>query len=152
MAIESSHGLLIHSVLCLTLSTSINMFTGDALGLTPAANCSLAIKALGGCVSYLGDCFLDIQVLSMSQFTSHSLPDGSQAISQQDKNVNKWKGGNTMVLDAITLRNLRIVQVEGCLYDKLNVCSTNMGKRLVKLVMLLLLLVLVLLFSQCLKF
>lgn len=107
------------------------MFTGDALGLTPAAGCSLAVKALGGCVSYLTDCLLDIQVLSMSQFTSHCPPDGVQVTSQQDKNVNNWEGSNTMVLDAITLRNLRIVQVEGCLYDKLNFCSTKMGKRLV---------------------
>lgn len=118
-------------MLSYALSISINMFTGDTLGLTPAANCSLAVKALGGCVYYLTECLLDIQVLSMSQFTSLSPPEGNKVLSQQDKNVNNWEGGNTMVLDAITLRNLRIVQDEGCLYDKLNFCSTNMGKRLV---------------------
>ncbi|XP_048477916.1 probable DNA mismatch repair protein Msh6 [Plutella xylostella] len=104
---------------------------GDALGLTPANNCYLAIKALGGCVSYLTDCLLDIQILEMGQFTSYSPPDVlNKTLSQETKVENRWEGGNTMVLDAITLRNLRIVQDEGCLYDKLNYCSTPFGKRL----------------------
>ncbi|CAH0596392.1 unnamed protein product [Chrysodeixis includens] len=103
---------------------------GDALGLTPAANCYLAIKALGGCVSCLTDCLLDIQVLGMNQFTSYSPPDVlNKTLSQESKVENRWEGGSTMVLDAITLRNLRIVQDEGCLYDRLNFCSTHMGKR-----------------------
>ncbi|KAL0818930.1 hypothetical protein ABMA28_008233 [Loxostege sticticalis] len=103
---------------------------GDALGLTPAAHCSLAIKALGGCVSYLTDCLLDIQILGMSQFESYAPPDVlNQTLSQEEKDDNRWEGGSTMVLDAITLRNLRIVQDEGCLYEKLNFCSTAMGKR-----------------------
>ncbi|XP_039760055.1 probable DNA mismatch repair protein Msh6 isoform X3 [Pararge aegeria] len=104
---------------------------GDALGLTPAANCYLAIKALGGCVSYLTGCLLDIQILGMAQFEEYSPPDVlNTTLSPEDKVENQWRGGNTMVLDAITLRNLRIVQDEGCLYDKVNFCSTPMGKRL----------------------
>ncbi|KAG6448130.1 hypothetical protein O3G_MSEX005327 [Manduca sexta] len=104
---------------------------GDALGLTPAANCFLAVKALGGCVAYLTDCLLDIQVLGMSQFTHYAPPDVlNKTLSQEAKDTNRWEGGNTMVLDAITLRNLRIVQDEGCLYERLNFCSTAMGKRL----------------------
>ncbi|KAL4716214.1 hypothetical protein ACJJTC_004708 [Scirpophaga incertulas] len=103
---------------------------GDALGLTPAADCSLAIKALGGCVSYLTECLLDIQILEMSQFISYEPPDVlNKTLSQEVAVENRWEGGNTMVLDAITLKNLRIVQDEGCLYDKLNFCSTSMGKR-----------------------
>ncbi|XP_053615816.1 probable DNA mismatch repair protein Msh6 isoform X2 [Plodia interpunctella] len=104
---------------------------GDALGLTPAPDCYLAVKALGGCVAYLTDCLLDIQVLGMSQFISYLPPDMlNKTLSQGDKVESRWEGGNTMVLDAITLRNLRIVQDEGCLYDRLNFCSTPMGKRL----------------------
>ncbi|XP_034836109.1 probable DNA mismatch repair protein Msh6 isoform X1 [Maniola hyperantus] len=104
---------------------------GDALGLTPAQNCYLAIKALGGCVSYLTHCLLDIQILGMAQFEEYSPPDVlNTTLTPEDKVENQWRGGNTMVLDAITLRNLRIVQDEGCLYDKLNFCSTPMGKRL----------------------
>ncbi|CAH0760592.1 unnamed protein product [Diatraea saccharalis] len=103
---------------------------GDALGLTPAAHCSLAIKALGGCVSYLTDCLLDIQILGMSQFNLYEPPDVlNKTLSQENKVDNRWEGGSTMVLDAITLRNLRIVQDDGCLYDRLNFCSTAMGKR-----------------------
>ncbi|KAI8437534.1 hypothetical protein MSG28_011837 [Choristoneura fumiferana] len=103
---------------------------GDALGLTPAANCYLAIKALGGCVSYLTQCLLDIQILGMSQFTSYSPPDVLNKTLSQEERESKWEGGCTMVLDAITLRNLRIVQDEGCLYDKLNFCATAVGKRM----------------------
>ncbi|XP_075984806.1 DNA mismatch repair protein Msh6 isoform X2 [Anticarsia gemmatalis] len=104
---------------------------GDALGLTPATNCYLAVKALGGCVSCLTDCLLDIQVLGMSQFTSYAPPDVlNKTLPPEVKVESRWEGGTTMVLDAITLRNLRIVQDEGCLYDRLNFCSTHMGKRL----------------------
>ncbi|XP_064074096.1 probable DNA mismatch repair protein Msh6 isoform X1 [Vanessa tameamea] len=104
---------------------------GDALGLTPAAHCYLAVKALGGCVAYLTDCLLDIQILGMSQFEEYAPPDVlNSTILSNDKVENEWTGGNTMILDAITLRNLRIVQDEGCLYDKLNFCTTPMGKRL----------------------
>ncbi|XP_049885567.1 probable DNA mismatch repair protein Msh6 isoform X2 [Pectinophora gossypiella] len=105
---------------------------GDALGLTPAANCFLAVKALGGCVTYLTECLLDVQVLGMSQFASYEPPDvaSSQSSQSQGDKPAKWEGGSVMVLDAITLRNLRIVQDVGCLYDKLNYCSTAMGKRL----------------------
>ncbi|XP_059051642.1 probable DNA mismatch repair protein Msh6 isoform X2 [Achroia grisella] len=103
---------------------------GDTLGLTPASDSYLAIKALGGCVLYLTECLLDIQILGMSQFMSYVPPDVlNETLSQEDKFENKWEGGNTMVLDSITLRNLRIVQDAGCLYDKLNFCSTPMGKR-----------------------
>ncbi|CAB3233361.1 unnamed protein product [Arctia plantaginis] len=104
---------------------------GDALGLTPAPDCYLAVKALGGCVSCLTDCLLDIQILGMSQFTSYAPPDVlNRTLPPEVKIENQWEGGSTMVLDAITLRNLRIVQDEGCLYDRLNFCSTHMGKRL----------------------
>ncbi|KAM3962106.1 DNA mismatch repair protein Msh6 [Aphomia sociella] len=103
---------------------------GDALGLTPAPDCFLAIKALGGCVSYLTDCLLDIQILGMSQFTTYAPPDVlNRTLSEDNKVENRWEGGTTMILDSITLRNLRIVQDAGCLYDKLNFCSTPMGKR-----------------------
>ncbi|XP_068619539.1 probable DNA mismatch repair protein Msh6 isoform X2 [Battus philenor] len=104
---------------------------GDALGLTPATNCYLAIKALGGCVAFLTDCLLDIQILDMAQFTTYNPPDiVNTTLSPEVKAQNQWRGGSTMVLDSITLKNLRIVQDEGCLYDKLNFCSTPMGKRL----------------------
>ncbi|XP_013166336.1 PREDICTED: probable DNA mismatch repair protein Msh6 [Papilio xuthus] len=104
---------------------------GDALGLTPATECYLAIKALGGCVAYLSQCLLDIQILDMAQFNEYCPPDVvNMTLTPEDKAQNQWRGGNTMVLDAVTLRNLRIVNDEGCLYDKLNFCSTAMGKRL----------------------
>ncbi|XP_041982809.1 probable DNA mismatch repair protein Msh6 isoform X2 [Aricia agestis] len=101
----------------------------DALGLTPAPNCSLAIKALGACVTYLTECLLDLQVLTMGQFTRYTPPDVQTDTNTDTQEKSEWTGGNTMVLDAITLKNLRIVQDEGCLYDRLNFCSTPMGKR-----------------------
>ncbi|CAG4959685.1 unnamed protein product [Colias eurytheme] len=105
------------------------LYEGDVLGLTPASNKYLAIKALGGCVAFLSDCLLDIQILGMAQYSEYTPPDVLNTTICEKEN-NKWTGGSTMVLDAITLRNLRIVQDEGCLYDKLNFCSTPMGKRL----------------------
>lgn len=70
----------------------------------------------------------------MNQFTSYAPPDVlNETLSQELKDENRWEGGSTMVLDAITLRNLRIVQDEGCLYERLNFCSTHMGKRFVNL-------------------
>lgn len=70
----------------------------------------------------------------MSQFAKYTPPDVlnrtmSEEMKVEMKMKNKWEGGNTMVLDAITLRNLRIVQDEGCLFEKFNFCSTAMGKR-----------------------
>lgn len=104
---------------------------GDALGLTPAPNCYLAVKALGGCVSCLTDCLLDIQILGMSQFVKYAPPNvQNKTLTPKGEKANQWEGGSTMVLDAISLKNLRIVQDEGCLYDRLNFCSTHMGKRL----------------------
>ncbi|XP_061379726.1 probable DNA mismatch repair protein Msh6 isoform X1 [Danaus plexippus] len=104
---------------------------GDVLGLTPAANCSLAVQALGGCVLYLTQCLLDIQVLGMAQYNRYVPPDMlNSTLTEVNNDQNDWQGGSTMVLDAITLKNLRIVQDEGCLYDRLNFCSTAMGKRL----------------------
>lgn len=92
----------------------------------------MAIKALGGCVAYLTHCLLDIQTLGMAQFEEYSPPDVlNTTLTPEDKVEDQWRGGNAMVLDAITLRNLRIVQDESCLYDRLNFCSTAMGKRLV---------------------
>ncbi|KAH9639495.1 hypothetical protein HF086_003628 [Spodoptera exigua] len=91
----------------------------DALGLTPAVNCYLAIKALGGVVSCLTDCLLDIQVLGMNQFTSYAPPDVlNKTLPPEVKIENRWEGGSTMVLDAITLRNLRIVQDEGLIKER----------------------------------
>lgn len=66
----------------------------------------------------------------MNQFTSYAPPDVlNKTLPSEVKVENRWEGGSTMVLDAITLRNLRIVQDEGCLYERLNFCSTHMGKR-----------------------
>lgn len=80
-------------------------------------------------MSYLTDCLLDIQILGMAQFSDYSPPDVLNRTLLQEQKESRWEGSSTMVLDAITLRNLRIVQDEGCLYDKLNFCSTAFGKR-----------------------
>lgn len=101
---------------------------GDSLGLSPADNSYLAIKALGACIDYLTTCLLDIQILGMAQFTPYVPSDVASTQVKREGAV--WQGGNTMVLDAITLRNLRVVGEEGSLYDKLNYCCTAMGKRL----------------------
>ncbi|OWR55697.1 hypothetical protein KGM_201218 [Danaus plexippus plexippus] len=66
----------------------------------------------------------------MAQYNRYVPPDMlNSTLTEVNNDQNDWQGGSTMVLDAITLKNLRIVQDEGCLYDRLNFCSTAMGKR-----------------------
>ncbi|VVD03717.1 unnamed protein product [Leptidea sinapis] len=87
-------------------------------------------KALGGCVTFLTECLLDIQIMAMAQFTQFTPPDVLNSTMTVDES--KWTGGNSMVLDNITLRNLRIVQDEGCLLLYQWVCSPSCNISVIK--------------------
>ncbi|KAK2589266.1 hypothetical protein KPH14_007823 [Odynerus spinipes] len=95
---------------------------GDSLGLTPAEDKELAIQALGGCIYLLKEYLLDQQLLAQSQFTTYIPPDFSYVGT---------KLMNNMVLDAITINNLRIFG-EGSLMKTLDHCCTAFGKRLLQ--------------------
>ncbi|XP_011644133.1 probable DNA mismatch repair protein Msh6 [Pogonomyrmex barbatus] len=99
---------------------------GDSLGLTPADNKELAIHALGGCVYLLKEFLLEQQLLAQGCFNTYIPPDFSAASNRAGLNY-----ANTMVIDAVTIKNLRIFG-EGSLTNALDRCCTAFGKRLLR--------------------
>ncbi|CAL1689622.1 unnamed protein product [Lasius platythorax] len=97
---------------------------GDSLGLTPADNKELAVHALGGCVYLLKEFLLEQQLLAQGCFNTYIPPDFSAANNRAGLNYT-----NTMVIDAITIKNLRIFG-ENSLNSILDHCCTAFGKRL----------------------
>lgn len=103
----------------------------DHLGLTPNPNYQLALKALGGCLWYLTKCVIDEQIMAMARFTFYTPPDikiddlEKCAAEVVRKNFNKH-----MVLDSITLSNLKIIGEDRSLFNILDNCCTKFGKRL----------------------
>lgn len=106
----------------------------DHLGLTPNANYRLALKALGACLYYLTKCVIDEQIMSMARFNFYTPPDIVDIDSDElDKSVAKIAKKNWnkhMVLDSITLSNLKIVDDPKSLFNTLDQCCTKFGKRL----------------------
>ncbi|XP_048375271.1 DNA mismatch repair protein Msh6 isoform X2 [Sphaerodactylus townsendi] len=109
----------------------------DSLGLTPAENSELALCALGSCVFYLKKCIIDQELLSMANFEEYVPVD----IHTTDTTVSSSifaKTSQRMVLDGVTLANLEILQngttgtLEGSLLEKLDMCCTPFGRRLLK--------------------
>ncbi|XP_058826116.1 probable DNA mismatch repair protein Msh6 [Topomyia yanbarensis] len=98
----------------------------DHLGLTPDDNFQLALKALGGCIWYLKRCLLDQQIISLASFELYFPPDNVEMRKDlKIANVHRF-----MVLDSVTLNNLRISEGEQSLVDRLDHCCTKFGKRL----------------------
>uniref|UniRef100_A0A182QD49 DNA mismatch repair protein n=1 Tax=Anopheles farauti TaxID=69004 RepID=A0A182QD49_9DIPT len=103
----------------------------DSLGLTPKESYQLALKALGGCVWYLQRCLLDQQVISLATFEEYVPLDEKRAVPSTIKaGIGAAKANRFMVLDSITLHNLKIVGSEGSLVDRMDHCCTKFGKRL----------------------
>ncbi|XP_055614390.1 probable DNA mismatch repair protein Msh6 [Uranotaenia lowii] len=100
--------------------------SNDHLGLTADENFQLALKALGGCIWYLKRCLLDQQIISMASFQLYIPPDdGTVKEDLKIAHANRF-----MVLDSITLSNLRIAEGEHSLINRLDHCCTKFGKRL----------------------
>lgn len=109
----------------------ITQSSNDHLGLTPNDRYRLALKALGGCLWYLTKCVIDEQIMAMARFTLYTPPDVK--IEDLDKlaaDVAKKNFNKHMVLDSITLSNLKIVGDERSLFNTLDNCCTKFGKRL----------------------
>lgn len=94
----------------------------------PLPEYKLVLKALGGCLWYLEYFFLVQQVLSSASFKIYTPPD-IQALPGKGVGSNEMKH---MVLDNITLANLRVNGPENTLYTTLNYCCTPFGKRLLQ--------------------
>lgn len=103
----------------------------DHLGLTPNQNYRLALKSLGACLWYLAKCVIDLQIMDMARFNLYTPTDVE--IDDLDKaaaKIAKRNFNKHMVLDSITLSNLKIVGEDKSLYSTLNQCCTKFGKRL----------------------
>lgn len=103
----------------------------DHLGLTPNQDYRLALKALGACLWYLTKCVIDEQIMAMARFNFYTPPDVK--IEDLDKMMAKVVQKNYnkhMVLDSITLSNLKIVGEDKTLFSTLDNCCTKFGKRL----------------------
>lgn len=95
--------------------------------LTSNNTCTLALKALGGCLWYLKQNLLDQQVLSMATFKVYIPPDEISEPSMRQ--VKEKSSVKHMVLDNITLSNLRVTGTENSLFTLLDHCCTKFGKR-----------------------
>lgn len=106
----------------------------DHLGLTPNDNYRLMLKALGGCLWYLTKCVIDEQIMAMARFNFYTPPDIVDIDSDElDKSVAKIARKNWnkhLVLDSITLSNLKIIDDAKSLFTTLDHCCTKFGKRL----------------------
>lgn len=113
--------------------------SGDHLGITPHPDWQLALQALGGCLHYLTKCMVDLQIMSLARFSVYILPDDGGTpldASQLDAMASKKLSANIrsrhMVLDSISLSNLKITDVEYSLLARLDQCCTKFGKRLLQ--------------------
>lgn len=79
------------------------------------------LKALGACIWYLKDSELDIQVLSMRKFEMYSPIDTVNNVQKLNRDY--------MVLDAVTMENLKLLGGVGTLQKVLDHCVTSFGKR-----------------------
>ncbi|XP_052867845.1 probable DNA mismatch repair protein Msh6 [Anopheles cruzii] len=103
----------------------------DSLGLTPKQSSLLAMKALGGCVWYLQRCLLDQQVMPLATYEQYIPLDAQPDREAPAKDrVRAANANRFMVLDSITLKNLKIVGDENSLVQKMDHCCTKFGKRL----------------------
>ncbi|XP_053695896.1 probable DNA mismatch repair protein Msh6 [Sabethes cyaneus] len=98
----------------------------DHLGLTPDAEFQLALKALGGCIWYLKRCLLDQQIIALATFELYIPPDDNEVREQ----LKITHTNRSLVLDSITMANLRITDGEQSLVNRMDHCCTKFGKRL----------------------
>lgn len=109
----------------------------DPLGLTPANDWSLALRSVGACLWYMSKCLVDAQIMSMAQFGVYDPPDMQQQKMAVDavgseivrKTAAMSLRHRSMVLDAISLSNLKICNDERSLLATLDNCCTKFGKR-----------------------
>lgn len=99
----------------------------DHLGLTPHPDYVLALRALGGSIWYLQRALLANQVIPSALFAIHTPPD---EVIEKKEIARSSTSNRVLILDAITIVNLQLLTSKHSLYNTLNMCSTNFGKRL----------------------
>ncbi|RCN33738.1 MutS domain V protein [Ancylostoma caninum] len=114
-----------------------NMLVPDSVVAKPSLDSMLALSALGAVLYYLQRCLIDVDMVTMRDFTMlEPLGENSKAkITEQQAWANRQ-----MVLDGITLENLNLVPGDNrdaqaaslSLYSTVNKCQTPFGKRLLR--------------------
>lgn len=108
----------------------------DHLGLTPHPKHSLALRSIGACLWYLSECLVDEQIVSLNRYATYIPPDHMtvDSIENLEESLNKTISSKVtsrhMVLDSITLSNLKLTDENHSLLNTLDNCCTKFGKRL----------------------
>lgn len=102
----------------------------DHLGFTATEEASLSLKALGGCIWYLKNGYLDQQIMSMARYHLYIPPDNLGVDGQSKAPIVVQRMNKHMVLDSITISNLKITGDEHSLLGQLDSCCTKFGKRM----------------------
>lgn len=106
----------------------------DHLGLTPNPSYSLALRSIGACLWYMSKCLIDEQVVSLGRYAFYIPPDNFDSIESLEEIFNKTISSKItsrhMVLDSITLSNLKLTDENHSLLNTLDHCCTKFGKRL----------------------
>ncbi len=107
---------------------------GDHLGLTPNPNHTLALRSLGACMWYMSRHLIDEQIVSLRRFAVYTPPDKFDTIENLEESFNKTLSSKMtsrhMVLDSITMSNLKLTEENYSLLNTLDHCCTKFGKRL----------------------
>lgn len=108
----------------------------DHLGLTPNPDYALALRSIGACLWYMTECRIDEQIVSLGRYSMYTPPDNVKfdSIESFEESVNKTirskMTSRHMVLDSITLSNLKLTDENYSLLNALDHCCTRFGKRL----------------------
>lgn len=108
----------------------------DHLGLTPHPNYSLALRSVGAVLWYLKNCLIDEQIVSMGRYAMYIPPDNLklESIDNLEESFNRTIStkmtNRHMVLDSITMSNLKLTDETHSLLNTLDNCCTKFGKRL----------------------
>ncbi|KAL6731101.1 hypothetical protein Aduo_002009 [Ancylostoma duodenale] len=114
-----------------------SMLVPDSVIAKPSLDSMLALSALGAVLYYLQRCLIDVDMVTMHDFTMlEPLGENSKPkITEQQAWANRQ-----MILDGITLENLNLVPGDNrdaqaaslSLYSTVNKCQTPFGKRLLR--------------------
>lgn len=111
----------------------------DSLGLTAKSDCELAVNALGGIIWCLKKCLIDSEILTMKNFEIYQPVDNQIELAGRSEPVKKALAKQKyMILDSISLVNLEVFEnnydqtQSGTLFEKIDFCYTQFGKRLLK--------------------
>lgn len=108
----------------------------DHLGLTPHTDYALALRSIGACLWYMSKCLVDEQIVALGRYAIYLPPDNlsfdlNESLNESvNKTINSKILNRQMVLDSITLSNLKLTDENFSLLNTLDHCCTRFGKRL----------------------